>query len=158
MIPFFSCSEEGWRLSETNVRDAIKASAQYFFNDPAIVNKFTPRSLRVGGASALMLSGSSDSFIQKAGRWKSSTFLDYLRICVSLTQERTAKMCQASSGFSTEAIKKQLPLPVGLVKNWNWLINRAVSPLFEILLSKFIVWVILFGIITFCLIIWFFEC
>ena len=117
--PFFSCSEEGWRLSETNVRDAIKASAQYFFKDPAIVNKFTPRSLRVGGASALMLSGSSDSFIQKAGRWKSSTFLDYLRVCVSLTQERTAKMCQASSGFSTEAIKKQLPLPVGLVRNWN---------------------------------------
>ena len=117
--PFFSCSEEGWRISEKNVKDAIKASAQYFFNDTAIVDKFTPRSLRVGGASALMLSGSSDSFIQKAGRWKSNTFLDYLRVCVSLTQERTAKMCQMSSGFSTEAIKKQLPLPVGLIRNLN---------------------------------------
>ena len=117
--PFFSCSEEAWRISEKNVGDAIKASSRYFLNDPAMIAKFTPRSLRVGGASALMLSGSSDSFIQKAGRWKSNTFLDYLRVCVSLTQERTAKMCQASSGFSNEAIKKQLPMPVGLVKNWN---------------------------------------
>ena len=118
-FPFFSNPSEGWRISEANVCDAIRASAQHFFADSLIASKFTPRSLRVGGASALMAAGSTDSYIQKAGRWKSSTFLDYLRVCAQITQEYTVKACQASGGFSINEIKKKMPLPVGAIRKWN---------------------------------------
>ena len=117
--PFFSCPSEQWRISEDNVSKVIRASAKHFFNDPLIVEKFTPRSLRVGGASALMAAGSTDSFIQKAGRWKSTTFLEYLRVCTLITQEYTVKACQVSGGFSIDEIKKKMSLPVGAVRNWN---------------------------------------
>ena len=117
--PFFSCPHQGWKLSEKNVADAIKASAKFFFSDKLVVEKFTPRSLRVGGASALMASGSPDSYIQKAGRWKSSTFLDYLRVCAVLTQKCTAQMCKKGSGFTAKDILTRLPLPVGAISQWN---------------------------------------
>ena len=97
--PFFSCPSQQWRISENNISQAIRASAKYFFQDPLIVEKFTPRSLRVGGASALLAAGSTDSYIQKAGRWKSSNFLECLRVCTQITHEYTAKMCQVSEGF-----------------------------------------------------------
>ena len=37
-------------------------------------------SLRIGGASALWMSGVADSIIMLTGRWKSLAFLDYLRL------------------------------------------------------------------------------
>lgn len=118
-FPFFSCPHEGWKLTEKNVSDTIKLSAKHFFSDQLIVAKFTPRSLRVGGASALMASGSPDSYIQKAGRWKSTTFLDYLRVCAMLTQQCTAQMCQSTSGFTVNEIKKRMPMAVGAISEWN---------------------------------------
>ena len=102
--PFFSCPAERWVLSTSQVTNAIKKVASRYFS-PDLVKKYTSRSCRVGGASALMNAGSPDSYIKKAGRWKSDAFLIYLRVSASLCHTQTTAMCQTSS-FSIESIKK----------------------------------------------------
>ena len=43
------------------------------------VDRIDTHSLRSGGANALSLSGYSDRQIMKMGRWKSATFMEYIR-------------------------------------------------------------------------------
>ena len=104
--PFFSLPQEKKVLSEKDVEWAIKESAKRFFT-PDLVKRFTNRSCRVGGATALWNAGAPDSYIKSAGRWKSDAFLIYLRASVRLCQQQTATMCQLDSGFTAEYISKQ---------------------------------------------------
>ena len=43
------------------------------------IDRVDTHSLRCGGANALALSGYSDRQIQKMGRWRSATFLEYIK-------------------------------------------------------------------------------
>ena len=43
------------------------------------IERIDTHSLRCGGANALSLSGYSDRQIQKMGRWRSATFLEYIK-------------------------------------------------------------------------------
>lgn len=43
------------------------------------IDRIDTHSLRCGGANALALSGHTDREIQKMGRWRSATFLEYIR-------------------------------------------------------------------------------
>ena len=43
------------------------------------IERIDTHSLRIGGANALSLSGYSDRQIMKMGRWRSATFLEYIR-------------------------------------------------------------------------------
>ena len=106
--PFFSIPKEQKVISERDVRWAITESAKRFFKqDPGLIKRYTIRSCRVGGASALMSAGASDSYIKTAGRWKSNAFLEYLRVSTRLCQHQTTLMCQIDSGFTAEYIMKQ---------------------------------------------------
>lgn len=107
--PFFSCPSERWVLSESQVSRVIKDSAKRFFS-AAIIRKFTIRSCRVGGASALLNAKAPDSYVKQAGRWKSNAFLLYLRVSADLCHAQTALMCQIDAGVSIESINKLMPI------------------------------------------------
>ena len=61
---------------------AIKLSAKYNDFDPT---RFGTHSLRIGGATILAAAGHPNHYIQKMGRWKSLTFLQYINLaCKSM--------------------------------------------------------------------------
>ena len=59
-------------------------------------NNIDTHSLRAGGANALALSGYSDSQIMKMGRWRSSTFMEYIR----------DELSEYSKGMATKMSRK----------------------------------------------------
>ena len=106
--PFFSLPRDQKVLSEKDVKWAISESAKLYFSaDPGVIKRYTIRSCRVGGASALMSAGAPDSYIKTAGRWKSNAFLEYLRVSTRLCHNQTTAMCQLETGFTAEYIMKQ---------------------------------------------------
>jgi hypothetical protein len=88
--PFFaSNSYRGfWRLNSVHVSQAVKSMATAFSFAP---KRFTSHSLRYGGASTLAAAGLPDSWIQIYGRWKSLTFLQYIKLSDNIfsTVQRT---------------------------------------------------------------------
>jgi hypothetical protein len=77
--PFFSINNHRgfWKLNSTHVSQAVKFMARAF-NFPT--KRFTSHSLRYGGASTLAAAQLPDSWIQIYGRWKSLTFLQYIKL------------------------------------------------------------------------------
>jgi hypothetical protein len=73
--PFLSYRGER-TLSYDMYAKAIKTAAQRSGFNPA---RFSPHSVRIGGASSLAAAGFDNYYIMKAGRWKSLAFLDYIR-------------------------------------------------------------------------------
>ncbi|KAK1732566.1 hypothetical protein QTG54_016707 [Skeletonema marinoi] len=55
------------------------------------IDRIDTHSLHCGGANALALSGYSDRQIQKMGRWRSATFLEYIK----------ESLFESSAGMST---------------------------------------------------------
>lgn len=76
--------EQGVRhdLTDKDVRKALKAAATAL-NYPTTrnipIDRIDTHSLRIGGANALSLAGYSKQQIQKMGRWRGETFLEYVR-------------------------------------------------------------------------------
>ena len=61
---------------------AIKTAAALCGFDP---KRFGTHSLRIGGATILAAEGHPNHYIQKMGRWKSLTFLQYINLaCKSM--------------------------------------------------------------------------
>ena len=76
-------AKEGRRdVTDVNIRDGLKIAAD-LLDYPAArgipIDRINTHSLRSGGANALSLAGFSDRHIQKMGRWKSATFMEYIR-------------------------------------------------------------------------------
>ena len=63
------------------------------------VDRVDTHSLRSGGANALSLSGYSDRQIMKMGRWKSATFMEYIREELACFSEGMSKNMKRSFGF-----------------------------------------------------------
>ena len=82
-------------VTSTNMRSAIRRAAQDLNLhengiDPDLIGS---HSLRAGGAMALKLQGVSDTIIQKQGRWRSVTFLQYIHTQIAhLTKDLSTKM------------------------------------------------------------------
>ena len=69
-------------VTAEHISKAIKLAAgmlHYPSNKGIPVQRINTHSLRSGGANVLALSGYSDTEIQKMGRWRSSTFKEYIR-------------------------------------------------------------------------------
>jgi hypothetical protein len=69
-------------VTDVDIRRSLKFAAQvlnYPENKGIPVDRVDTHSLRSGGANALSLSGYSDREIQKMGRWRSATFMTYIR-------------------------------------------------------------------------------
>ena len=76
--------EEGERFDvrDSDMRAGLKAAAaalDYEGTRGIPVDKVDTHSLRIGGANALSLNGYSKEQIQKMGRWRGDTFLEYIR-------------------------------------------------------------------------------
>ena len=86
-------------ITDKNVRDALKwaaATLDYPGAKGTPLNRINTHSLRSGGANALSLSGYSEMEIQKMGRWRSATFMEYIR----------EELACFSAGMSTKMRKK----------------------------------------------------
>lgn len=77
---FFSYRDQ-WRLTAPEVSQTLQTVAIEFGLDP---NRFTPHSLRYGGASALAAAKVPTYLIQQLGRWKSLAFLQYVKLSEQL--------------------------------------------------------------------------
>jgi hypothetical protein len=69
-------------VNDNDIRASLKQAARildYHSTRGIPVDCVDTHSLRCGGANALLLSGFSDRHIQKMGRWRSATFLEYIR-------------------------------------------------------------------------------
>jgi hypothetical protein len=69
-------------VTHNHISDGLKLAATAL-DYPACkgipIDRIDTHSLRCGGANALALSGYSDRQIQKMGRWRSATFLEYIK-------------------------------------------------------------------------------
>ena len=83
-----SLLSEFWELGVCNhvthshISRALKMAAaalDYPSSKGIPIERIDTHSLRCGGANALSLSGYSDRQIQKMGRWRSATFLEYIK-------------------------------------------------------------------------------
>ena len=64
---------------------------------------FSSHSLRIAGASALANAGVPDYIIQKTGRWKSLTFLQYIRLA-----HNAISIMSKVSTLTSDDVKKKL--------------------------------------------------
>ena len=81
--PFLSHHGEGrgrWYLTYALYNDAIKKTAAKAGFNPV---RFSTHSCRIGGATLLAAAKHPNHYIQRAGRWKSLAFLNYIRWAVS---------------------------------------------------------------------------
>lgn len=83
-----------YEVTDKDVRSALKYAAKklnYPENKGIPIERVDTHSLRGGGANALSLAGYSDREIQKMGRWKSNTFMEYISDQLSNFSEGMSK-------------------------------------------------------------------
>jgi hypothetical protein len=86
-------------ITDRNIRDALKWAAtalDYPGGKGTPIERSNTHSLRSGGANALSLAGYSEMEIQKMGRWRSATFMEYIR----------EELACFSAGMSTKMRKR----------------------------------------------------
>jgi hypothetical protein len=94
---YWSSNGEKGSVTAEHMSKAIKLAAgmlQYPSTKGIPIQRINTHSLRSGGANALALSGYSDTQIQKMGRWRSTTFREYIReelACFSKGMSRKMK-------------------------------------------------------------------
>ena len=96
--PFFSArnalGKQVWCISSTSLTKALRSTAMNGFGfTEGIAKRFTPHSLRYGGASTLAAADIPKYQVQLAGRWKSEAFLTYVKASFEIfsqTQEALA--------------------------------------------------------------------
>jgi hypothetical protein len=96
--------EDGVQLDVRNndISAAIKTAAtmlDYPGTRGIPVESIDTHSLRIGGANALSLSGYSKQQIQKMGRWRSETFMEYIRESLSDFSEGMSSSMRKCFGF-----------------------------------------------------------
>lgn len=99
--PFFSYRGQ-WTLSRRDIDAAVKQVAKSYKLD---TRRYTPHSLRYGGASALAARGVPDSHIQIMGRWKSLAFLQYLKLSRQV-MERSLNILTDPSAFTVADVRR----------------------------------------------------
>jgi len=108
-------------VTDNDIRNSLKRAAEVlnYPRDKGIpIQRVDTHSLRSGGANALSLAGYSDREIQKMGRWKSATFMEYIReelACFSAGMSKQMKrrfaFVNIAGGVYTDVTDQVLPLP-----------------------------------------------
>ena len=78
----YYCDGRSNYVTHNHISESLKfaaAALDYPASKGIPIERIDTHSLRSGGANALSLSGYTDRQIQKMGRWKSATFLEYIR-------------------------------------------------------------------------------
>jgi len=96
--PFLSARDalgkQVWCISSNNLTKALRSTVMNVFGFSEIqAKRFTPHSLRFGGASTLAAADIPKYQVQLAGRWKSEAFLTYVKASFEIfskTQEALA--------------------------------------------------------------------
>ena len=96
--------EDGVRrdVKDSDMRTGLKVAAEaldYMGTRGIPVDKIDTHSLRIGGANALSLNGYSKEQIQKMGRWRGDTFLEYIRESLADFSDGMSKSMKKSFGF-----------------------------------------------------------
>jgi hypothetical protein len=89
-------------LRDSDVRSSLKTAAavlDYPQGRGIPIDRIDTHSLRIGGANALSLAGYSKQKIQKMGRWRGETFLEYIRESLSDFSAGMSKMMSKCFGF-----------------------------------------------------------
>jgi hypothetical protein len=89
-------------LRDSDVRSSLKTAAavlDYPSQRGIPIDRIDTHSLRIGGANALSLSGYSKQQIQKMGRWRGETFLEYIRESLSDFSAGMSKKMSKCFGF-----------------------------------------------------------
>jgi hypothetical protein len=106
--PFFSARNEEaklvWSINDRQFTATIRLVAASFGFKKEQVKLFKIHSLRYGGASTLSAAGLEDSAIKIVGRWKSLTFMQYIKAARGIF-ERTQKALADPSFLSGEHVK-----------------------------------------------------
>ena len=81
-------------ITDTDVNSLLQEAAEKALGitDPEILSKWTTHSVRVTAANELHRLGFSDAFIQKRLRWKSDSFLRYLRDTIHVARAHTMRI------------------------------------------------------------------
>jgi len=101
LASFYSPNGKLIRIKADDVTKAIKAAATHHFHTTGIsANELSARSLRVGGAMA-MLNGNIDfDVIQMLGRWHSDAMMRYLHLQAQPIQQRMARTMFNKGNYS----------------------------------------------------------
>jgi hypothetical protein len=89
-------------LRDSDVRSSLKTAAavlDYPSQRGIPIDRVDTHSLRIGGANALSLAGYSKQQIQKMGRWRGETFLEYIRESLSDFSAGMSKKMSKCFGF-----------------------------------------------------------
>jgi hypothetical protein len=93
-------------LRDKDIRAALKMAAgvlDYPMARGIPVDRIDTHSLRIGGANAMSLAGYSKKQIQKLGRWRGETFLEYIRESLSdFSEGMSTKMSKCVGYVSLE--------------------------------------------------------
>ena len=90
-------SSEGY-ITASAITTALRACAARVHNvdlDDSTLKQYTPHSLRIGACVLLYEKGKSAVFIKDRLRWKSDTFMDYLRDTASVARQHAAALVRA---------------------------------------------------------------
>ncbi len=94
--PFLSARNSSglrvWCIDAGPLTSAMQATVRSLGFSPAQCKRFTPHSLRYGGASTLAAAGVDRYQIQLAGRWKSDTFMTYVLASHSVFERTNAAL------------------------------------------------------------------
>jgi hypothetical protein len=109
-------------VKDQDIRENLKWAAtelQYPAKKGIPIERIDTHSLRSGGANALSLSGYSDREIMKMGRWRSATFMEYIReelACfssgMSTAMKRTFNFVNIAGGAFHDVTSAVLSLPM----------------------------------------------
>ena len=91
-------------VRDQDIRAALKAAAavlDYPHERGIPIELVDTHSLRIGGANAMSLAGYSDREIQKLGRWRSITFMEYIRESLSTFSEGISDKMKKCFGFTS---------------------------------------------------------
>ena len=89
-------------VTDKDVSLGLKAAAttlNYPTEKGIPIERIDTHSLRSGGANALSLAGYSDRQIQKMGRWRGQTFMEYIREELACFSEGMSKNMKRTFGF-----------------------------------------------------------
>jgi hypothetical protein len=99
---YFEDADTREDLRDKDSRAALKMAAgvlDYPMARGIPVDRIDTHSLRIGGANAMSLAGYSKKQIQKLGRWRGETFLEYIRESLSDFSEGMSEKMSKCVGY-----------------------------------------------------------
>jgi len=103
---FFYVPVLNWTLKPTYFNLCLKQLALLCNLDPTGISS---HSLRIGGASALAAAGVPDYLIMDMGRWRSLTFLTYVRRSIQILFDRARNALARRDLLTADQIKLMNP-------------------------------------------------